>query len=446
MRARLVPAALLLFGMALPAAAGTVLTLNEAIETALRENPAIRAHSWSVKSREEDLLSSQGTLFPALTVEEKYSRTNNPTYGFMAKLNQERFTQEDFLISSLNDPDDISDYETSFTIHQPLIVPTVYFGIGVSERELEAQEAEYERKKDETARAVVKAFLAVRTADEHRRVARKALEDAREHRRLASVRYESGTGLYSDLLRAEVAVKNAELMIIQTAGNAEVARRALGLAIGRTEPVEAAGEMPVLPFGDIQGYLEAAGQRDDVAALELRHEGSRRAVKLEKARFLPEAGLSGSYILHDHKDPFSPEGESYYFMGYLRWRLFDVSSYHMIRKAEAQAGEAAEHLSALKKSIHFRVNEAYTRVQENEKKRELSAAVLMEAEEALKLVRVRYENGLAPVVDLLDTQLILDAARAGVVEAENEHLNALAELYHESGMLLEAVGSQADKE
>jgi len=89
-----------------------ILTLQQAVSIALKDNPALRSYHWTVEAQKEEVKNAKGSLFPKVKIEERYQRTDNPTYGFMAKLNQERFTQDDFNISSLNNPRDISDFQT----------------------------------------------------------------------------------------------------------------------------------------------------------------------------------------------------------------------------------------------------------------------------------------------------------------------------------------------
>jgi len=397
--------------------------LEEAVNTALKDNTELKAYSWGIVSQEEDRRSVSGHLYPKIFVEEKVSRTDNPTYSFMSKLNQERFAQEDFQIGSLNDPDAITDYQTSISFEQALFVPKVFIGMGMSGKELEAKKAEYERKKEEVVLNVIKRFLSVHKADEFLKLAEKAVEDAGEHEKLASVRYNAGTGLYSDVLRAEVLVKTSEADVIQGEGNLEVAKRALGLVLGKTVPVEINDERLVLPLNELYVYLESSTNRQDVRALRMRSENAKKAVDLERAAYYPEAGVGGSYNMNDHSAPFSSEGSSYYVMGFLRWNLFDSSSNHKIKKARAG------------------VNEAYIRVIEKEKRLSLARAVLKESEEAVRLVRVRYENSLAPMVDLLDVQMVLNSARAGIVNADNDYISAISDLYYESGTLLKTITS-----
>jgi outer membrane protein TolC len=431
------PFTVLILFFCISQAGGDTLTLQQAVHQALSDNPELKSYTWAVEAHKEDVNAAKGRLFPKLMVEERYQRTNNPTYGFMAKLNQERFTQDDFRINSLNNPDDISDFQTSIGLEQSLFVPGLYKGIGIARRELAAQEALFTMKKEEVVLGVVKTFHMVQTAGEYVRTAQKAIDEAREHRRLALLRYDSGMGLYSDVLRAEVGFKGAEALLVEAEGNLEIARRSLGLILGRTEPVDAADSDPQFLLNDLKLYLDASLQREDLKALRLRHESSQQAVDLEKSSFFPVIGLGGRYFMNDHSDPFSPEGESYLFTGVLTWNFFDASLYHKIKKSKAKVREMDEHVKALEQEIHFRVHEAYTRVREKEHTLSLASAVVAEAEEAVRLVKTRYESSLAPMVDLLDTQGMLNTVRAWLVEAQNEYRNAVADLYYQSGMLLD---------
>ena len=418
------------------------LTLQEAINMALENNSYLKAYYWSVQSQKEDYSAAKSNLYPKIKIEERFTRTDNPTYGFMAKLNQERFTQDDFAVDNLNDPRDISDFQTSFSFEQPLFIPKLYYGINIAGGELNPKNKDLDRMKNEVTRNIVRSSLLIQTAKQFLSVSELALKDAQEHKRLAGLRYETGLGLYSDVLRADTGIKNAEAEVARSEGDLEIAKRALGLLLGRNEAVDIIDEKPFLPLDDLAIYLDAAVQREDLKALNARYENSIRAVKMEKSVFFPEIGIGGSYFLNDHRSTFSAEGESYIFTAFLKWNLFDASLYHKVKKAEADANEIKQRLSGLEQEIQFRVNEAYIRIREREKTVSLAKTALADSEEALRLVRTRYENSLAPMVDLLDTQLMLDNARARLIKAENEYMNSIVDLYFQSGMLLKALKTE----
>lgn len=424
---------------ALNSAGAEMLTFEQALNIALKDNPKLRSFRWALKEREQDVYEAKGHLYPKIWAEEKVMRTNSPTYTFMAKLNQNNFTQNDFLIDSLNNPADITDFQTSINFEQPLFAPEVYAGIGMAGKELEAKKADQQIEREGVALSVIKTVNMIRTARAYVKAALKGREEAMEHKRLALLRYDEGLALYSDVLRADVAVKKSETAAVKAESDLEVARMALGLVLGRTEPVDIMEDDPVLPLNDLSIYLEASRSREDLRAMRLRRQSSRQAVKKERSVFVPEAGISGSYYLNDEASPFSPDAESYMLAGFLRWNFFDNSVLHRIKKAKAAAHQVEEHLSGMEKEINFLVNKAYSQVEEKKKKLSLAAASLKDAEEGLRLVRLRYENSLTTIVDLLHTQAMIDGVRAELAGAENEYRNALADLYYQSGLLLKTI-------
>jgi outer membrane protein TolC len=128
-------------------------------------------------------------------------------------------------------------------------------------------------------------------------------------------------------------------------------------------------------------------------------------------------------------------------MGVLRWDLFDGASREYERtKARYKQAETEEQLKGLKEMALFRIEEAYLTALEAQKNIELSKAALAAAEEGRKLVASRFENSLSPMVDLLDVQLSVDLARAGLVARENAYRLALIRLAYESGTIMADLG------
>ncbi len=412
-----------------------VLNLKEAINIALKDNPRIKAFNWAVEAQKEDIEILKKNYYPKISLEERFSRTDNPTYAFMSKLNQERFTRSDFIIDSLNNPDSINDFQTSLNIEQPVYIPKLNTGIKISKIQLQEKSLRLNRLKEEVIRDVIKAYLGVLTAKEYVKVAEKSIEDIKEHKRLAELRYKTGLGLYSDVLRAEVSLKDAEKKLISARNSLDTAKRMLALVLGKTEPVDVLDEDIPLYLKDLNAYLEAGLNRYDLKSLKKSLEMAENVIKLEKSSFIPEIGIGGSYQLNDHNTPLGSEGSSYMVMAFLRWRAIDFTLKHRVKKASLKAKELSENIEGLKKAIHFQINKAYNDVIEKKKNIELYEASVKDAEEALRLVRKRYENSLSPVVDLLDTQVMLDHSRAKLVQARNDYRMALIELYFESGIL-----------
>ncbi|MCK9295187.1 MAG: TolC family protein [Desulfobulbaceae bacterium] len=423
----------------LPPARGSekCISLREAILTSFTGNHELKGRQSQLGASQADIGIARSTLLPSLAIEEKFQRTANPTYSFMSKLNQERFTVQDFAIDSLNNPDAISDFQTMFSIEQPLFVRQASIGLDMAKKQYEIANQQYLRKKEGITLEVVKTFLMVQTSREYVDVAVKGVDDAREHVRLSELRFNNELGLYSDTLRARTALADAEQKLVSARKNHDVAKKGLGLLLGLNDPVDAGQEKVDLPLMEMDYYTGASLQREDVKAMEGQRENARKNLALATAGYLPTVGLAGSYMLNDHNVPLGSEGDSWLVAAILRWQLFDGTKREYERvKAKHQISETDQYLQGLKKAVEFKVYEAYQSVAETRKNLELARSALLMAEEGQRLVQVRYENSLSPLIDLLDAQVALDHARAVVVARENDHELVKATLSYESGTIL----------
>ncbi|MFW8602127.1 TolC family protein [Desulfobacterota bacterium M19] len=414
-----------------------VLTMPQAVNMALKDNDQLLAGQQEVAASQAAIGMARSNLLPHINVKERYMRTDNPTYGFMAKLNQQRFTAQDFALPSLNSPDPINDFQTSIGLSMPLFAPRAYIGLDMSKIAHRAVRKDFQRREETIAMRVVTSYLQAKTARAYIKVARQGVKDAEEHLRLARARYKNNLGLYSDILRASTAVKNMQQIETTASKNYKVACRALGLLLGLTTPVTVADTDFPVPLRPIDQCQADAAHRQDVRAMELRCKNARQNLRLARASLLPVLGVSSSYQMNDHNKPFGSEGHSWMLGAGLKWNLFDGRrrSYEET-KAMHQVQAAVKYLAGLKKAVAFQVFQAYETVNEAGKNVSLAEEALKSALEGQRLVNLRYENSLSPMVDLLDAQISLDQSRAHLVARQNDRQLAILNLSYESGMIL----------
>jgi outer membrane protein TolC len=426
------------------ASAGEALTLRAAVEKALAKNHGVIAFKNSLAAHKEDIAIAQSNIMPKLSLEERFLRTNNPTYVFMSKLNQGRFTTQDFDIDSLNDPAPESDFQTSLAIFQPLLAMQASIGIDMSETAYAAKEEEYFRKQEAVALQVARTYLMAQMAEEYIHVAQKGLEDASEHFRIAMVSYKNGLGLYADTLRASTAVTEAEQKLVSAEKNLKVTQRSLGLLLGLEQSIRTTTDDLKLTLHDLDHYTVSARARRDIQSMQYHFTNAKNNLKLNEAAYFPTLGVGSSYQLNDAEVPFGSDGESWQVFALFKWELFDGSKRrHEKQKAHYQIAETREHLAQLMDAATFQVFESFLGVEEAQKNSELAKSALTTAEEGQRLVRIRYENSLSPLVDLLDAQMSLDQARINLLVRDKEQQLATVKLCFESGIILQELGVEA---
>lgn len=413
------------------------MTVIEAVRAALVDNHEVRALQSATQAQEKDVGIARSYLLPKIFLEERYLRTTNPGYAFMSKLNQARIEPQDFNPDSLNHPDAINDFQSSVTLEQPLFVKKAFIGLDMSKTEARAKGEELIRKREDIAFQVVKACLMLVSAKEYVRAVDLGVEDAREHKRVADLRYKNGLGQYADSLRAATAFMEARQKKNIADKYVSLAKRGLGLLLATTESVDVDDPGIDLTLNDLSTYVKAAESRSDLRAAQLRHENAEQNIKMAEAGYFPNIGVGGTYQFNDHNQPFGSEGKSWQVMAFLRWDLFDGTKREYERaKAKHLAAQAQEQVSAMKKGVSYRIYEAYMNVEETRKNIELTLDALKTAEEGTRLLKVRYENGFSSLADLLNAQSSLEQARAGLVERANAYKVALATLSFESGTIL----------
>jgi outer membrane protein TolC len=417
------------------------ITLVEAVRMALRNNHEVLAQREGLLAQEKDVGVARSWLLPRVSFEERYLRTTNPGYAFMSRLNQERITASDFNPDLLNDPDPIGDYQTTLSVEQPIFMRKAMLGLAMSRKEALAKSEDLKRKKEETAFSVTRTYLMVQSAREYAKAMEKGIEEARENERIANVRYRNGVGQYADTLRTATALMEARQRANSAAKNLALAQETLGLLTAAGSPVDAAAEGVDLPVRDQAFYAERSRTRSDVSAASLRTDNARKNVSLAEAAYLPYLGVGGAYQFDDHDTPFGSEGKSWQVSAFLRWDLFDGTKREYERAKAVHLSQQADHsFQAMKQGVAYRIREASLNVDEARRNSELARQALATAEEGTRLLRLRYESGLATLADLLSAQSSLEQARAGVVERENAFRTATASLSFEGGSILEDLG------
>ncbi len=440
------PILLLILSMLLisrPAGAAEVtptVSWRAAIDMALAGNDELRAASEDTAAKKQEIGVARGNLLPRLTFEERFLRTDNPSYVFSTKINQSRFTSQDLATApqSFNYPDPISDFQTLLTVEQPIFARKAQVGMTMVSKEYQAKNEELLRKKEEIVFKVVQSYLLVHTARAYVQVTEQAVADSKEHLRVAELRNRANLGLYSDILRASTAVKEAEQKLVSARKSLNVTRRALGLILGLRESVDIEADLPELAFQDVDYYTRASLSRKDLKSLQIRYENAKKNIQLAEADYFPVLGVGGALQWNDRDTPFGSDGDSWQVMAFLRWNLFDGGKREYERsKAKHQMAQVRESLSGLEKAIAYQVYEAHQTVEEAGKNAELARAALASSTEGARLVQVRFANSLSPLVDLLDAQLSFNQARTKVIATENEYRIAIANLGFQSGTLLE---------
>ena len=430
---------ILFSNITIPVFAVEQISFQDAVKVAFENNNELLALKSSLMASNEDIAIVRSNLLPKLRFDEVFINTNNPALVFGLKLNQRTLSTADILGSprSETNPAPLNSFITAITLEQPIFVRQVNVGISMAKKEFESQKYSYCRKKEEVTFKVAQAYLAVDQEKNLVVVAQKAVKEAEEILNAAQIMYGNKKCHYSDILRASTVLTDSRQKLISAQKNLEVSKRALGLALGKQESFDIQ-QIDFLRFclKSSTYYNDISAVRNDVKAIELKYENAKNNIKLAETDYFPTIGTLGSYQFYDDSAPFGGDGHNYIAAGFLKWYAFDgLKAKHEKRKAQNQVTEAYETLEGFKKQVSYQVYEAYLGVEEAKQNLELSSEELKTSEEGRMNVFQRYKDSQLTLIDLLDTQSILNQTRVEAVYNDNKYKNALVNLCFESGTI-----------
>lgn len=417
------------------------LSLREAINVALQNNNAVKASKFNADAARQGIAIAGARYYPSLFFEENLTASNSPTQTFMQKLDQGRFTQNDFLINNLNHPSAWHDFKTAVTLQQPLFNPGIAPAKEIAAKTAEKETLGFEASQQDIAFLVFRLYLEIGKAEAHFKAADLAMNDARESLRLATVRGAEGVGLRSDELRARTHVSAVEQLLITARNDLTLAKLRLASTIGLKEGALFDAADPITAISPVYSLEEltkiALEYRNDLKQSFAEVERSNASLRLARSAWLPSLDAVASYQMNAKDTPFASDNDAWMAGVSLKWQIFD--GFRRNRegdRAVANRSAAAELREGTAKEIRLQVQESVMRHEEMGKRLDVARRAVQDAEETVRLLSRRFENSLSTMAELLDAQTALNQARAGLVETEANYALAGGRIYYMAGIFL----------
>ena len=432
----------LLLSALVPAAAARAqspLTLEAAVERALSQNPRIRAAEAAARASTHRLTQARAGYWPRIDLSESWQRGNHPVFVFSSLLAQRRFTAADFALDALNHPDPAANFRTAFTIDGPLFDGAVRSRVAAARIDHGIAVAGQEVAGHELAATVTSAFARVLAAAAARRSSEAAAATARADRDLAANRRDAGLVTDADVLQLDLHVTRAREGTIRAELEERVAREQLNALMA--DPLDTVWtlEPPTsrLPMKtDDLAALEAEGlaNRPDLKIAVLQERLAATARSAARSAFLPQVGAQAGWEVNGGS--FGARESSWVVGASVRINLFHGFA-DKARVAEANETVRRRALETVQAetAVRLDVRAAAARLETARASEAVARAALTQATERSRIIRDRYEAGLADVTSLLRSS-------EAVVQAEVQRVAAEAAVLTETAALLRAVGRQ----
>lgn len=331
--------------------------------------------------------------------------------------------------SLTGDPGD-RQLSAGLTLDQAVFDYSLYGQAEAAAWEVEAYDRQYQAVVNQVVADVRYAYFSLLTGKELLAVSRAQEEDTRAFRDRTRRLLDQGLAARPELARAELDLAEARRKVIENQANLRRLAASLAEAVGvpQVYDLEVGGEVTARPQELAEAALEETGQakRPEVQRLDYLAKAAAASIEAAWGHHLPtldlraDLGQSGRDTLEDEYHDYGLYLGLPIFTG---WRVTGA-----VTERRALHRAALKALEQQRQGVRREVRQGWQGLLEARAKVEVGAAQLAAAEENWRLVRGRYDNGLATPLELSEARTQRFNAQAAVAQAHYGVLAALAEL------------------
>jgi multidrug efflux system outer membrane protein len=290
----------------------------------------------------------------------------------------------------------------------------------------------------ETARQ----YFELRGAQQRLEVARRNAENQRETLRITTARLDAGRGTQLDVSRAQAQLSATLATIPDLEESVTRAILRLGVLIGESPDtlvasLSAPGELPQLPVAHSIGTPEALlRRRPDIIGAERDLAAATAQIGVAVGDLFPRISFVGRWGFDalDSGDLGASASEGWAFGPSIQWAAFDLGRVRQRIHAREAAADGA--LAKYEQTVLRALEEtdasltAYAKALAKQEHLQASAAASLQA---ASLARVRFENGAADFLTVLDAERSALAAEDQLAQSETQTATALLATYKALG-------------
>ena len=409
-------------------ASPNTVTLHDCIQTALKNQPAIRSARENVNAGQGRVTQAASPYLPQVKASTGYSENHSLGGAFGDSISKS--------------------YTTSLSVNQ------VLYDFGRTGNALDAahsgvrsSEFDEQRVMQETVLNVKQAYYALLAAKKLVLVAQKTVEQAESHYKQAVAFFQSGSKPRFDVTRTEVEVNNAKLGMINATNNVRLRTiglyNAMGIDPERDIEIEDILSSSIAMPSMEQALAESVKNRPEMLKAEADIQAAQARVKAEESNYFPTLSANGTYNwAHGTQQMGSFNGIELKGDIQNSWNAGVLLSMPLFEGGltKGRISEARANLQALeaqgrsfRQSILIELNQAYADIESAAARIAVMELSVKKAQESLELAQGRYEAGVGPYIEVTDAQV-------ASVNAETDHIQALYDYQLAAARLFKAMG------
>ncbi len=406
------------------------LTLTDAIELSLRNSHQLKNSQAKIDEATAAIKEATQGKGPSAKVSGSYLRLNSAN----VKLKQQSDS------AGGNTPNVNSAMYGLVNVSLPIYAGgKIRYGIESSRFLAEAARLDADNQKDEVVQTTIEAYINLYKAKSAVDLVKDNLAQNQQRVKDFTNLEKNGLIARNDLLKAELQASNTELTLLDVENNWALANVNMNLMLGLPTQTQLVPDTTIAEMGKdlkpLDEYVQGAHvARKDVAALSLQRKASETGIKIAKADQLPTLALSGGYAAINIPKTLTVTNAFNLGVGV----SYDIASIWKnkakVQQAEARTRQLVETEALVGDQVVFQVNQSYLNVLSSQKKIDVYAKAVEQAQENYRITKNKYDNALANTTDLLDADVAQLQAKLNYVFAKADAVVAYDKLLQTAGI------------
>jgi outer membrane protein TolC len=412
------------------------ITLQQALELARRNNRDLEAAKLTLDRTQAALQEAIAAEFPTATAQLDFSRSDSAQTrlsnerqamsNLSPQLDQLLGGNQNTVSTSLNGA-----LQLSYNLYTAGQRPAT---IKAAAGQIRFQQLEVERLSEQLRLDVTNAYYALQQADAQVEISQAAVTDAAQSLRDAQLLEQAGLGTRFDVLQAQVSLANANQDLTTARSQQRISRRQLGKLLSLAQSAEVSAADPIEVAGDWtlsleQSIVMAYKNRAELEEQLVQRDISEQQRRIALAAIRPQATVSATYNVLDVLNDNVGAAQGFTIGATLRWNFFDGGA----ARARAQQQKiniaiAETNFANQRNQVRLDVEQAFFDLNANKENIQTASFALTQAQESLRLARLRFGAGVGTQTDVINQQTELTRARGNQLQAILNYNRALAAL------------------
>lgn len=403
------------------------LNLNQVLEIALNDNPTIRIADKEIQRRRYSKLEQIGDLLPMISADASYSRT----------LKKTRLAFGD------GEPVEIgtdNSYNGGFNLSLPLIAPTLWKTIQLSELDIKLSMESARSSKISLVNEIEKAYYQLLLTKDSYRVLQLSYDNTEENYKNITEKFNQGLVSEFDKLRSEVQLKNMMPQLVSTKNAIYLASLQLKVLMGVNvnEPIIFEGNLVDFEenmYGEMLTSLSDTllYENSDLKQLDIQYLQLEKTKAINRTLFLPTLSLTSNYTWMSMANDFKFKQYKWFPNSTIGLSLSipifqGGKNVQKQRQTRIQMENLKLQRENLVRNLQLAVNSSLSTMQTAIEEMNYSKENIKQAEKAYMISEKRYEVGSGTLLEMNDAEVALTQARLAYNQAIYNYVAARADL------------------